>query len=75
MAVVYQIAQDVNGTQEQKVLAWQTLGDLAVTCTAPRYGLTILDVSLDGSGRLRLRVSNPLPQEEVDSFAGAFFEV
>lgn len=75
MAIVYQINQDLRGTREQQSEAFRTLGDLAVTCTSPRYGLTILDVSLDGAGRLRLRVSDRLPQEEVETWAGVFSEV
>ncbi len=75
MAIVYQINQDLRGTREQQSEAFRILGDLAVTATAPRFALDILDVSLDGAGRLRLRLSDRLPQEEVDSWAGVFSEV
>lgn len=70
MAVTsYQINRDLNGGVRAQIEAFQILGSLAQNATEG-YGLTIQDVSLDGAGRLRMKLSNSIPQAEVDSFRG-----
>lgn len=72
---VYQINRDLsivknaNGNLVELVEAFQILASVAQNA-AEGYGLTIQDVSLDGARRLRIRLSDPLPQVEVDSFRG-----
>jgi hypothetical protein len=46
------------------------LASVAENATAPVYGFTIQDISLDGSGRLRIRLSDAFPAAEVESFGG-----
>lgn len=70
MAVTsYQVNRNLNGGVQAQVEAFQILGSVAQNATEG-YGFTIQDVSLDGAGRLRIRLSNSLPQSEVDSFRG-----
>ncbi len=69
-ATTYQINRDLRGGIEKQREAFQVLASVAENATAPAYGFTIQDVSLDGAGRLRIRLSNSFPQAEVDSFAG-----
>lgn len=70
MAVTsYQVNRDLNGGVQAQMEAFQILASLAQNATEG-YHLTIQDVSLDGAGRLRMRLSGALPQVEVDSFRG-----
>jgi hypothetical protein len=69
-ATTYQVNRDLRqGSQTQRE-AFAILSSLADNATGPAYQRTIQDVSLDGAGRLRLRISDALPAEEVASFGG-----
>jgi hypothetical protein len=71
MAVTtYQINRDLRVGQQMQREAFQILASVADNATSITYQLNIQDVSLDGAGRLRIRLSNSLPPEEVASFAG-----
>jgi hypothetical protein len=71
MAVTtYQVNRDLRGSPQVQNEAFRILSEVASNAPSPTYNLTIQDVSLDGSGRLRIRLSNSLPAEEVESFAG-----
>lgn len=76
MAVTtYQINRDLRGGWQTQREAFQILANVADNAASPTYQLTIQDVSLDGAGRLRIRLSNSLPAEEVASFAGDIIAV
>jgi hypothetical protein len=66
----YQVNRNLNNGIDAQREAFQILASVAENATAPVYGFTIQDVSLDGAGRLRIRVSGTFPAAEVESFAG-----
>lgn len=68
-ATTYQINRDLSSTVQTQTDAFEILNSVALNATQG-YGFTILDVSLDGAGRLRIKLSQALPQVEVDSFRG-----
>jgi hypothetical protein len=71
MAVTtYQINRNLRGGALQQREAMQILASVAENATSTVYNLTIQDVSLDGAGRLRIRLSDAFPAAEVESFAG-----
>ncbi len=69
----YQVTRDVNIVAQQ-VEAFQIIASVALNAVEG-YGLTVLDVSMDGAGRLRIRLSAPFPAGEVESFAGDIIAV
>lgn len=69
-ATSYQINRNFKGSLQMQREAIQILASVAENATSPVYGLTIQDVSLDGAGRLRIRLSDALPAAEVESFGG-----
>lgn len=71
----YQINRNLNGGINMQREAFQILASVADNATAVVYGFTIQDVSLDGSGRLRIRLSGTFPAAEVESFAGDIIAV
>ena len=68
-ATTYQINRNFRGSLDMQQQAMQILASVAENATVA-YGFTINDVSLDGAGRLRIRLSDALPAAEVESFAG-----
>ena len=66
----YQINRDLRQGAVVQREAFAILASVADNATAPFYGFTIQDVSLDGAGRLRIRVSGTFPPEEIESFGG-----
>ena len=66
----YQINRDLRQSVAVQREAFAILASVADNATADVYGFTIQDVSLDGAGRLRIRVSGTFPPAEVESFAG-----
>jgi len=76
MAVTtYQVNRDLRGGIQAQREAFEIIASVAANATSPVYALTIQDVSLDGAGRLRIRLNNALPAAEVESFAGDIVEV
>jgi hypothetical protein len=69
-ATTYQINRNLRGSIEVQREAMAILASVAENATAPVYGFTIQDISLDGSGRLRIRLSDAFPAAEVESFGG-----
>jgi hypothetical protein len=68
-ATTYQINRDMRGGIEVQRDAFQIVASVAENATVG-YGLTIQDISLDGAGRLRIRLSDAFPAAEVESFRG-----
>lgn len=69
-ATTYQITRDLRSGIDMQREAFQILASVAENATGFSYQFTIQDVSLDGAGRLRIRLSGAFPQAEIDSFAG-----
>ena len=69
----YQVNRNVNDITQQ-VQAFEIIASVALNAVQG-YGFSVQDVSLDGAGRLRIRLSSPFPPEEVESFAGDIIEV
>ncbi len=69
----YQVNRNVNDITQQ-VQAFEIVASVALNAVQG-YGISIQDVSLDGAGRLRIRLSAPFPPGEVESFAGDIIEV
>lgn len=69
-ATTYQINRNLRGAVEMQREAMAILASVAENATGFAYRFTIQDVSLDGSGRLRIRLSDAFPAAEVESFAG-----
>ena len=71
----YQINRDLREGITAQREAFAILASVADNATALVYGFTIQDVSLDGAGRLRIRVSGTFPPEEIESFGGDIIAV
>jgi hypothetical protein len=69
-ATTYQINRNLRGGLQEQKEAMSILASVAENAVAEIYRFNIVDVSLDGSGRLRIRLSDAFPQAEVDSFNG-----
>jgi hypothetical protein len=66
----YQINRNLNGGVNMQREAFVILASVVENATSPAYGFTVQDVSLDGAGRLRVRVSGTFPAAEIESFGG-----
>ena len=71
----YQVNRDLRAGVSVQREAFQILASVAENATSRAYGFTIDDVSMDGAGRLRLRVSGTFPQAEIESFGGDLIAV
>lgn len=74
-ATTYQVNRNLRGGLIAQREAMQILASVAENAMSPVYGFTIQDISLDGAGRLRIRLSDAFPAAEVESFAGDIIAV
>lgn len=74
-STTYQINRNLRGSVQEQREAMAILASVAENATGFAYQFTIQDVSLDGAGRLRIRLSDAFPAAEVESFAGDIIAV
>lgn len=71
---VYQINRNMKTTLQAQIEAI-TILDSVMRNATEGYGFLLQDISLDGAGRLRVRLSSDFPQSEIDSFNGDIIAV